>query len=404
MPNLNRLARKGLLWSHAYSTSTHSDYSDVCIVSSLFPLRTRYHHYYSRTDPWPKTLIYDLLRPLGYATAIISSQNEGWGAMDKFLESSGLDLLLDSERSRASTHISDRDIGLALEIRTGALRAGKLDDSVTTDLAIGWVSEQIRRGKPFFLSMNFQNAHFPYELFPDTERPFQPGTIDFPASFLSYPLEKTEIVRNAYFNAQFETDLQIGRFLEALEKHKILDNVILVVYGENGEAFHEKGLVTHAQDPIESAVRVACVFYGPRFFRPGIEEYPFSLIDIVPTVLGQAGFSVHPNFQGIDCLSLLRPPTGKRLLFIHNENALTRTDSVILGGRWKYVQNRKTREEFLYDLHEDPSERASVLNWNSRIADKLRNVYDTWRCRQLSYYENPAYFQRYYPPLPPVLE
>jgi arylsulfatase A-like enzyme len=188
-----------------------------------------------------------------------------------------------------------------------------------------------------------------------------------------------------------------------LEKHKILDKMIIVVYGENGEAFHEKGLVTHAQDPIESAIRVACVFYGPRFFRSGIEEYPFSLIDIVPTVLGQAGFPAHPNFQGINCLSPSphRPPIGNRLLFIHNENALTRTDAVILGGRWKYVRNRKTHEEFLYDLHEDPSEKTKVLFQNPNIGENLKYVYNTWRRRQLSYYENPSYFLRYYPPPPP---
>ena len=55
MPNLNRLARGGLQFTRAYAESTHSDYADVCLVSSLYPLRTRHHHYYRADDPWPKT-------------------------------------------------------------------------------------------------------------------------------------------------------------------------------------------------------------------------------------------------------------------------------------------------------------------------------------------------------------
>ena len=37
-PNLNRFARLGLHFRRAYTQSTHSDYADMCIVSSLYPL------------------------------------------------------------------------------------------------------------------------------------------------------------------------------------------------------------------------------------------------------------------------------------------------------------------------------------------------------------------------------
>lgn len=87
MPHLNKLCRSGRRFTRAYAQSSHSNYADPALFSSLYPLRTRYHHYYSRSDPWPKTLLYDVLKSLGYATALYSSQNEGWGNMDAFLES-----------------------------------------------------------------------------------------------------------------------------------------------------------------------------------------------------------------------------------------------------------------------------------------------------------------------------
>lgn len=92
MPNLNALARAGVHFTRAYSQSTHTDYASVCRESSLFPLRQRQHHFYRKDDPWPKTLIYDLLKPAGYATALITSESENWGGMAYFLQSPNLDV------------------------------------------------------------------------------------------------------------------------------------------------------------------------------------------------------------------------------------------------------------------------------------------------------------------------
>src|SRR5262249_12467298 len=153
---------------------------------------------------------------------------------------------------------SDLDTGFAAEVQSGALRAGKLDDGQTTDIAISWVTACAQRGEPFCLRLNYQDAHFPYEIAKEAERPFQPCAIDFPASFLGYPADKVDVVRNAYYNALHESDRQIGRLVEALQSLGRLDDTILVVYGENGEAFYENGAVCHAGIPVEPAIRVAC--------------------------------------------------------------------------------------------------------------------------------------------------
>ena len=139
MPNLNRLSRAGLHLTRSYAQSTHSDYSDVCLVSSLYPLRTRRHHFYRKGDPWPKTLIYDVLKPAGYATATFSSQNEAWGGMDQFLESPNLDRFYDPEHSDGVTQVSVQDPGFASEVLVGTLMAGKFPDAHTTEKAIEWI-------------------------------------------------------------------------------------------------------------------------------------------------------------------------------------------------------------------------------------------------------------------------
>jgi arylsulfatase A-like enzyme len=402
-PNLNRFARRGLHFRRAYTQSTHSDYADMCIVSSLYPLRSTSHHYYRASDPWSKTLIYDVLKPLGFATANISSSNETWGGMDQFLASPNLDLYYDAERSRAPTRLDERDIGFANEVRSGAMRRGSLDDAHTVDRAISWIREQTAAGRRFFLNMSFQNSHFSYALPPDRPRPFQPGEIDFDASFARFPRDKTPIVRNAYYNAIHDCDQQLGRFIQALEACDQLDKTILVVMGENGEAFYENGIVCHAGLPREPALRVGLVIHAPALANPATIDYPTELVDVVPTVFGLLGWKSHPNFQGLDVLADDRPDLRDRLLFFHVENPLVSSDALLYQDRWKFIHVRATDSYELFDLAEDPREQENLIDRKPRLAAQLRATLATWRAQQLAYYHFPQYYLKYYPPRPPRL-
>jgi arylsulfatase A-like enzyme len=401
MPNLNRLSKDSLHLKRAYAQSTHSDYADVCIVSSLYPLRSRRHHYYQRSDPWPKTLIYDLLRPAGYATAIISSQNESWGCMDQFLESPNLSLFYDAKRSGADTYIPRRDPGFAHEIEQGAFQQGCLYDQHTMDTAIGWVTEQSEADRPFFLSMNFQASHFPYELPAGCAHPFQPCQLDADISFMEYARDQAPSVRNAYYNALHECDRQLGRMVAALERLGILDDSILIVLGENGEAFHENGSVGHAREPVEPAIHVATVIHAPKYVDAGKDDYPFEHVDLAPSVLARMDWPAHPNFQGIDALSPSRPPADERLLFFHVLSPAAKADAVMLGGRWKLIHSYDTDREYLFDVVADPGETTNRIAERPALAEQLRRALFNWRQRQLAYYHFPFYYRQFFPPAPP---
>jgi arylsulfatase A-like enzyme len=323
--------------------------------------------------------------------------------MDQFLQSPNLDVFYDVERSTAPAPSDRRDPGLAHEVKVGSLRGGRLDDAHTTDQAIAWIERQVQRDKPFFLSMNFQSSHFPYTSDPEFPRPFQPAEIDFDASFVYYPKSKAPIVRNAYYNALHKCDAQIGRLVHALRELGRLDNTILVVMGENGEAFHENGAISHAGKPVEPTVRVAMVIHAPRFVEPAVIDYPTELIDTVPTVLGLMGWPRHPNHQGINILASDRPPFDKRLLFLHTENVLSKTDVVLYQGRWKLLLDRNTGHFEFYDLATDPEEKTNLIETEEQLAKQLGDILVRWRKRQLAYYHYPQYYLSYYPPRPPVV-
>ncbi len=402
MPHVNRLANNGLQLTRAYAQSTHSDYADVCLASSLYPLRSPSHHFYRYDDPWPKTLLYDVLKPRGYATAIISSQNESWGGMDQFLDTPSLDYFYHPERSSAQTFVSERDPGFLREIRAGALFAGKFPDRHTVDVALDWIGEQ-PADHTFFLAMNFQSSHFPYLIPDDCPRPFQPARLDDDVKFSSYPKQKTPMVRNAYYNALAESDRQIGRLVHELKKQGRFDNTILVVTGENGEAFHENGAVGHACNPVEPVVHVAAVVHAPNLLGAQVEDYPFEHVDLAPTLLGLLGIAPHPNFQGMDVLSANRPPIENRLLFFHVLSPIAQADAVLLAGRWKFMVHGTSRQAVLYDLQSDPTESRDTTAEQPELAASLADVLARWRRRQLAYYHYPQYYGRFYPPRPPKI-
>ena len=398
LPNINQLAAQGLVFSRAYAQSTHSDYADVCLVSSLYPLRSRKHHFYHADDPWPRTMLHDVLHEVGYATAIISSQNESWGGMDRFLTTDNLDWFYHPGRRRT---LPDRPFKLP-DLKDGLL-AGKFPDRHTTDVAVRWIEYQTSRGDPFCLSMNLQSSHFPHLIPADAPRPFQPAELDSSIKFSSYPEDEVPVIRNAYFNAIQECDRQVGRLVKSLKKLGIWRNTILVVTGENGEAFNENGCAGHACNPTEPVLRVAAVVSAPGLISARVEEYPFEHVDLAPTVLHLLGMDSHPNFQGIDILSQNRVPLSERLLFFHVLSPIARADAVLLAGRWKYMVSHDKPLGVLYDLDNDPSESTDLSTTNPMMRRVLATAVSRWRAQQLAYYHFAAYYERFYPPRPPTL-
>ncbi len=388
IPTVNQLAREGVRFTRAYSQATHTDYATTALYSSLFPLRTPRHVYFHQNDPWPKTLFYDVLKPDGYATAIISSQNERWDGMDNFLITPALDLLYDSARCDKPAR--------------GELIFDNLPDSQIMDRAITWIAEQDTRHTPFFLGLNLQTSHFPYKLPRDAQRVYQPSTIDFTPGYFSYPIEKVDVVRNAYYNALHECDRQIGRLVEALRRNGQLSHTIIIVSGDHGEAFYEHNYVTHARAPIEPVIRTAFVLCAPGWVAPHVDDYPVELVDVLPTVLGLLGLPPHPNFQGIDVLSPNRPAIERRWLFFDVENPVARYDAALWKGRWKFMLDRQGGRASLFDVENDPGEDNDLLQQQPGVAQLLREMLQTWRQRQLAYYQFPTYYERYFPPSPPA--
>jgi arylsulfatase A-like enzyme len=400
-PVLNRLAKEGRSFLNAYAQSTHSDYADPCLVSSLYPLRSDRHHYYSRSDPWPKLMLYDVLAPLGYRSAIFSSQNESWGRMDAFLESRHLDEFFDSRCSQDESYVAPTDLGFSQFVGE-AKAAGKLDDAVTIAKACTWIRQQVSSKTPFFIYLNLQSSHFPYRC-PARDHVFQPCDFDFAASFAGYPHDKIETVRNAYYNSLHYIDGQLEKLILLLTELGIRDQTLLVLAGDNGEAFYENGYPTHAGPAYEPAIHVACILNCPHLVPAAVDDRLLQMIDLAPTILGLLGLPQEPCFQGQDVLSPAAPASERRLAFIHCEVPGAREDAVISATGWKLVHDRLTDEVRLHDLRVDPAEQRNRANSESAVTRVLSALLQRFRRQQLLYYAKQKYYSTYFAPRTPTL-
>ncbi len=393
MPFLDRMAGRGLLFSNAHSQSNTTHYSVTALLSSLFPMK------YPTLDSFrskgrPRAMVYEVLKALGYRTSIFSSHNDAWGDMREFIASPALDEYFYAELYDGPSIIREEDTAFARAFARGLLRKGSLDDRVPVARFLSWLA-QGDRTQPFFSYLNFQATHFPYQLAFDMETPFQPSTLDFGVSFLSYPREKLDVMLNRYHSSLRFVDARIRDLWNGIAAAGHAGDTILVVTGDHGQSFFEHGTVTHAQTMYEEEIHVPLLIVGPPDVVPTrVDDRPVQGVDVVPTVLGLMGLPPHPAFQGRDVLRPARDPYD-HALFLTSQGA-SETQVLIWRG-FKYILRREQHDS-LFNLSQDPGELRDLLDEQPATARLYRDRLTHFVNTQVAYYTNREYYGRLFPP------
>lgn len=143
---------------------------------------------------------------------------------------------------------------------------------------------------PSFDFLAIDATHWPYS-FPKEDAVFQPA-----AAFMSYQVilgskEDLASVRNRYRNACHFADAQIARVLDDLKSRDDLKSTIVVIVGDHGEEFEERGQMTHAAVLNDFQARTPLWMHLPDAGPERLQiETPTVHMDIVPTILNGLGF------------------------------------------------------------------------------------------------------------------
>ncbi len=169
----------------------------------------------------------------------------------------------------------------------------QMDESNTSAL-IDFISRR-DQSRPFMAFMFFESTHARYT-FPDSARIRTPilEKVDYADMSREKLTKYATQLKNRYTNASYWVDSQMGRILTFLKDDKLLDNTIVIVTGDHGEEFMEKGFWGHNSTFVDEQVRTPLVVSMPDLPQQTIDR-PTSHMDVPVTLLKRLGITTDPG-------------------------------------------------------------------------------------------------------------
>lgn len=227
---------------------------------------------------------------------------------------------------------------------------------------------QVPAGKPWFLWVNFNDPHHPWDAKAIAE-PYDPAKIDVPAFLPDLPGVRSDLARHLGEIARMDEEFQW--VLDIVKERGFAENTLVIFAGDNGMAFpHGKGSL---YDP---GLNVPLLMRWPGQIKAGgVSSTLVSGEDIAPTCLAAAGVAAPKAMTGRSLLPLLRGEEYVARQFIFAErgvhgsatfNMQTKSNGYDLSrcvrsSRYKLIYNCTPWMEYSpVDSAGDPGWRAMV--------------------------------------------
>lgn len=330
-PNLDNFLSQGTVFTRAYSNAPITQMSMPSLFSSRYPSDLKIgKSYLTYIIPRQYRTITEDLTSNGYDTvAIVGNMtlNEHTGITRGFDYYYLFNNYTYNNRYLPTLPILGNLLQKnSLDLVSNVIRkiAGFLNINpfnFTSDFAIDLAGQylDVPHKRPYFLYLHLMDPHDPYTP-PDYRSDYSgPLAKDFFAPHHYRPLE-TELFIGDYtpteadkkhikdlYNAEIEyLDTLIGPLLDKVRK---MDNTVLVIASDHGEAFWEHGIYYHNFNIYTEMLHVPLAFYGPGVPKGKKISTPVTNINIFPTVRdllnlppgeGDEGQSLTGLFSGED--------------------------------------------------------------------------------------------------------
>ncbi len=302
-PNVDRLAREGTRFTHAYVTAPVCSACRSALITGTYQTSIGAHNHRSgRGDqqialpagviPVPK-----LFQQAGYYTCIGS--------------------------------------GIA-----GNKRLGKTDYNFEWDKSIydgpDWAGR--KPGQPFFMQVQLHGGKYREGKNWEETAKAALGTLTDPASVelpAYYPRDEVLLHDWArYLDACRYTDWQVGQVIERLEAEKILDQTLVIFMTDHGIS-HARG----KQFLYDEGTHVPLVIRGPGIPRGGVRDDLVEHIDLPAISLAAAGIAIPPTVQGRNVFGKEYHPRAE--IFAARDRCDETTERIrsVRTDRWLYIRN-----------------------------------------------------------------
>ncbi|GAB9463757.1 Sulfatase-like protein [Globisporangium polare] len=232
-------------------------------------------------------------------------------------------------------------------------------------------SDQINTKKPWFVTHFTISSHVPFDERPDWYHKYSPNIPDFSAFYAGH--EHEELLKN-YAEMRYYTDLTFGYFMDNLRSSGVLDDTIVVVVGDHGQA-PERGSATPEQDQM-SATRIAgaIIADGRMGDSAGkILEDVASHSDLLNTIADIVGVPESGFLQSGVGHSLKRAaPFGQRV--VHSNNPAVNMAAVQGHTRMQYYSEISDAVQ-AYHTEFDPAQQHDLMAELS--PERLQQIFET---------------------------
>lgn len=279
-------------------------------------------------------------------------------------------------------------------------------DGIAQDIdAYTWNADQVNRrasrlldqaageAEPFFLFLNYMDAHVPYAIAPPYSHMY-PGrdpfitadqcfTTTFEVDDLGWPLNPRyrDHIVSQYDGAIASLDHHLGLLIDELKSKGLYDNTLIMITSDHGEAFGEKGFVEHDVSTSQSQLHVPLIVKYPHQTAPDRVDTRTSHVDLMPTMMEVAGLPVPPGVEGIS-LRRANAESGRPIVAechcnLDHTSHYRRFEYALFSGRMKFVYSPQ-EEPALYDLGADPDEKHNLYRPGDPSAGALRAKLNQW--------------------------
>jgi len=393
-PNIDRLAKNGIVFTNAYAASPVCSPTRASILTGKYPATlqltchipgmgmTKYIDKFNKGQklmeaefvdhlPIEEVTFAEVLQNNGYKTAFMGKWHLAGGG-SAYSKDGIVNANFHPEKQGFDVNVGGCAYGQPASYfspyRNATISDGP-DNEYLTDRLGDEACQFIEQNKnqPFLLFLSTYTVHTP----------------------LQAPMETIDKYSGNKYLAMIEKlDENVGKVLDKVSELELEKNTLIVFYSDNGGVQSNPPLRSNKGSLYEGGIRVPLVVSYLGKIEKGISNVPVTSPDIFPTLLEAAGVSIE-RYEDVEGKSLWPYLTQKEDFeerpiywhFPHHRNIEMTMGAAIREGNWKLIWQFENDKLSLYNLKDDIDESKDVSNIYPEKRKRLHKQLKDWQSK-----------------------